>query len=93
MNEGEDERLSYEYITKSKDGTECIQSSIEYTGIKVEVVINYEDAIKKLTAEGTYKKGHCNYYDCAIMSGEPYAELPKKGDNPYLFGELINIIK
>ena len=28
MNEGEDERLSYQYITKSKDNTKCIQSSI-----------------------------------------------------------------
>jgi len=46
MNEGEDERLSYEYITKSMDNTECIQSSIDYTGIKAEVVINYKDAIK-----------------------------------------------
>ena len=49
MNEGEDERLSYEYITKSKDDTECIQSSIYYTGIQVEVLINYKDAIEKLT--------------------------------------------
>ena len=40
MNEGEDERLSYEYITKSIDNIEYIQSSIDYTGIKAEVVIN-----------------------------------------------------
>ena len=56
MNEGEDERLSYEYITKSIDNTEYIQPSIGYTGIKAEVVINYKDAIEKLTRLVTYKK-------------------------------------
>ena len=30
MNEGEDQRLSYEYITQSSDGSDCIQSSIDY---------------------------------------------------------------
>ena len=93
MNEGEDERLSYEYITKSKDDTECIQSSIDYTGIQAEVVINYKDAIQKLTREGTFKKGYCDYYACIIMSGEPYAELPNSNDDPYLFGQFINVIE
>ena len=93
MNEGEDERLSHEYIEKSCDNTECIQSSIDYTGIKAEVVINYKDAIERLTREGTYKKGYCDYYACIIMSGEPYAELPNPNDNPYLFGQFINVIK
>ena len=93
MNEGEDQRLSYEYITQSGDGSECIQSSIDYTGIKAEVVINYKDAIMKLTQPGTYKKGCCDYYACIIMSGEPYAELPNNNDDPYLFGQFINVIK
>ena len=73
MNEGEDERLSYQYITQSMDNTECIQSSIDYTGIKAEIVINYKDAIERLTRPGTYKKDCCDYYVCIIMSGEPYA--------------------
>lgn len=47
MNEGEDKRISYEYIIKSMDNTECIQSSIDYTGIKSEILINYKDAINK----------------------------------------------
>ena len=92
MNEGEDERISYEYISKSKDNTECIQSSIDYTGIKAEVVINYKDAIERLTKPGN-KKNCCDYYACIIMSGEPYAELPNPNDNPYLFGQFINVIK
>ena len=94
MNEGEDERLSYKYITMSKNNNlECIQSSIDYTGIKVDVVINYKDAINKLIKPGTYKKDCCDYYACIIMSGEPYAELPNNFDDPYLFGEFVRVIK
>jgi len=86
MNKGEDERLSYEYITKLMDNTECIQSSIDYTGIQTEIIINYKDAIERLIRPGTYKKGTYDYYECIIMSGEPYAELPNSNDNPYLLG-------
>ena len=62
MNEEEDKRLSYNYISKSFDNTECIQSSIDYTGIKAEVTINYEDAIQKLVTPD--KKDRCDYYYC-----------------------------
>ena len=72
MNEGENERLSYQYITRSKDNTECIQSSIDYTGIQAEVVINYKDAIERLTRKGTYKKGCCDYYACITSRYENY---------------------
>ena len=92
MNEGEDKRLSYEYISKSYINNKCIQSSIDYTGIEIEVVINYKDAIEKLTRPGTYKNGHCDYYACIIMSGEPYPELPNPNDSPYLFGQFIRVI-
>jgi len=93
MNEGEDKRISYEYISKSFDNNECFQSVIEYTGIQIDVAINYKDAILKLTSDGTYKKGYCDYYACIIMSGEPYPELPNSKDDPYLFGQFIRVIK
>ena len=93
MNKSEDERLSYEYILKSFDNSECIQSALDYTGIKVEVVINYKDAIEKLIRPGIYRNGYCDYFACIIMSGEPYAELPNPDDNPYLFGQFINVIE
>ena len=55
MNENEDKRLSYQYIQKkSREDTECIQSSIDYTGIKTVVVTNYRDAIRELIKPGTY---------------------------------------
>ena len=92
MNEGEDERLSYEYITQSMDNTDCFQSSIYYTGIQAEVVINYKDAIERLTRPGT-KKDCCDYYACIIMSGKPYPKLQNPDDDPYLFRQFINVIK
>ena len=64
MNEGEDKRISYEYISKSFDHNECLQSAIDYTGIQIDVVINYKDAILKLISNGKYKKGYCDYYAC-----------------------------
>ena len=93
MNEGEDKRISYEYISKSFDNNDCFQSAIDYTGIQTDVVINYKDAILKLTSEGTYKKGYCDYYACIILSGEPYPELPNSKDDPYLFGQFVRVIK
>ena len=93
MNKGEDSRLSYEYILKPSDNSECIQSSIEFTGIQAEYVTNYKDAIERLTRKSTYKKDSCDYYACIIMSGEPYPELPNPEDNPYLFGQFIKVIE
>ena len=93
MDEDEDERLSYEYITKSKDDIECNKSSIGYSGIQAEVVINYKDVIQKLTREGAIKKDYCDYYAFIIMSGEPYADLPNANDDSYLFGQFINVIE
>ena len=93
MNEGEDKRISYEYISKSFNNNECFQSAIDYTGIQTDVVINYKDAILKLISEGKNKKGYCDYYACIIMSGEPYPELPNSKDDPYLFGQFIKVIK
>ena len=93
MNEKEDKRLSHKYIEQTIDDSDCIQSSIDFTGIKAEVVTNYEEAIRRLIKPGSYKKGFCDYYACIIMSGEPYAELPNSNDNPYLFGQFINVIK
>ncbi len=46
-------------MKKSKEvNTICIQSSIDYIGIKCEVVTNYKDALNELTK--SYKK---DYYE------------------------------
>ena len=92
MNEGEDKRLSYENLLRSLDGYECFKSSIEYTGIQAEVVINYKDAIERLTRQSIIKNC-CDYYACIIISGEPYPELPNPNDDPYLLGQFIKVIE
>ena len=90
MIDDENEGLSDRYITESKDENECIQSSIDYTGIKCEVVTNYEDAINKLIDSN--QEGYCEYYSCIIMSGRPYNELPNPNDDPYLLGQFIKVV-
>ena len=91
MIEGENEGLSDKYIMESKIyETECIQSSIDYTGIECKVVTNYKDAINELTK--SYKKDYCEYYSCIIMSGRPYNELPNPNDDPYLLGQFIKVV-
>jgi len=88
--DGENERLSDIYIKKSKDNKEFIQTSIDYTGIKCEVVKNYKEAIDKLIK--SYKKDYCEYYACIIMRGRPYDELPNRDDDLYLLGQIIKVV-
>ena len=92
MIDNEKEELSDKYIKESKyKKNECIQSSIDYTGIKCEVVTNYKDAINELTK--SYKKDYNEYYACITMSGRPYDELPNLDDDPYLLGQFIKVVK
>ena len=91
MNQKENKYLSYKYIkTKSNDKNECILSSLEYTGMEIDISISYKDAIDKLLRSSV--KGKCDYLICVVMSGEPYGELPNNKDNPQLIGEFIKVV-
>ena len=95
MNEKEKRAFSYKYLKEkyeNKKDNECIQSSLDYTGIEVDYVINYKDAILKLT-KSTQRNGYCDYFACAILSGRPYAELPNPDDDPYLLGQFLKVVK
>ena len=95
MNNKENKAFSYKYIRekyKNESNYECIKSSLEYTGIDVDYVINYKDAIMKLTTS-TQREGYCDYFACAILSGPPYAQLPNPNDDPYLLGQFLKVIK
>ena len=90
MNKRENQNLSYKYIkSKSNPKNECLLSSIEYTGIEIDISISYKDAIDKLLKSNV--KGKCDYLICVVISGEPYEELPNKTDNPHLIGEFIKV--
>ena len=66
-----------EYITKpSKEGIDCIKTAVDYYGISLTVVQNYEDAIKKLTNQTS--QGLCDYYATWVFCGPPYPMLPKE---------------
>jgi hypothetical protein len=91
MNKQENPNLSYKYIkNKSNPKNECILSSIEYTGMDIDISISYKDAIDKLLRSSV--KGKCDYLICVVISGEPYEELPNKSDNPHLIGEFIKVV-
>ena len=93
MNLRENPYLSYRYIKKSQPGKYYnIERALQYLQIQVDYAIDYESAIEKLTENN---KGFCNYYACLILSGEPYAELPRNEQNqsnPHLLGEFIKVI-
>mgnify|MGYP002622861730 CR=1 FL=1 len=96
MNLRENPYLSYRYIKKSQPGKYYnIERALQYLKIQVDYAIDYELAIEKLTENN---KGYCNYYACLILSGEPYAELPRNNNNnsnnpkPHLLGEFIKVI-
>ena len=70
-----------EYISKpSKDGIDCIKTAVEFYGISLTIVQNYEDAIKELTKETT--PGFCDYYATWVFCGPPYPMLPKVSNSP-----------
>ena len=79
MNLRENPYLSYRYIKKSQPGKYYnIERALQYLKIQVDYAIDYESAIEKLTENND---GFCNYYACLILSGEPYAELPRDEKN------------
>ena len=91
MNKQENPYLSYKYIkNKSNPKNECILSSLEYTGMDIDISISYKDAMDKLLRSSV--KGKCDYLICVVISGEPYEELPNKSDNPHLIGEFIKVV-
>ncbi len=57
----EGDYITVERIYKGKEGEECIQSSIDYYGITIDVARTYQETIDKLTHD---INGKCEYYSC-----------------------------
>lgn len=99
MNLRENPYLSYRYIKHPQPGkVYCIEKTLQYLKIQVDYAIDYGEAIKKLTKNN---EGYCEYYACLILSGEPYAELPRNNimediyennQKANLLGEFIKVI-
>ena len=61
----EGDYITLERIYKGKEGEECIQSSIDYYGISIDVATNYQETINKLTLD---VNGKCDYYACWVLT-------------------------
>ena len=70
--------------------SKCIKSTVDYLGVKVKTVLNYEDAIKELTKKD--ENGKCNYYTTWVMCGPDINELPDKSKYPGLVEQFIDCL-
>ena len=85
LSEQENKLVDPKYIEKpNKNNVKSISNSVEYLGVKVKTVLNYEDAIKELTTKD--KNGKCNYFTVWLMCGPETNKLPD--NSPY--SELVN---
>ena len=67
----------------------CVESAVDIFGIKIFVVLDYENAIKELTKN---ENGKCIYNSVWIICGSKNAVLPNPKSNPNLIGEFMKVI-
>ena len=97
MNENEDPHTNYKYLfEQSPKAYYYFNQCAQYYGVKVKLVLDYEDAILELTKPWEKDNKMCKYYATWILCGPPYPILPKndlKQPNPYLLGEFLKVIE
>ena len=104
MNPNEDKNTDYKYLfQKSPQSYYYFDQCAKYYGVKVKLVLNYEDAILELTKPWDKDPSKCKYYATWIVCGPPYAMLPNlfdsngnllpKQSDPYLLGQFMDVIK
>ena len=67
----------------------CVESAVDIFGLKIYVVLDYENAIKELTKN---INGKCDYNSVWIMCGPQKAILPNPKSDPNLIGEFMKVI-
>ena len=70
-------------------GKPCVESAVDIFGLKIFVVLDYENAIKELTRN---VKGKCDYNSVWIMCGPQKAVLPNPKSDPNLIEEFMKVI-
>ena len=90
LNDKESKFINTKFIKESPNGEKdaCILSAVSYYGIDLDIVQNYEDAIKNLTKN---VNGYCDYYAVWVFCGPPYPKLPGNG-NVNLVGQFIDVL-
>ena len=74
----------------NEKNSKCIKDSIDYLGVKIKTVLNYEDAIKEITQKD--EKGRCNYYTVWVMCGPDINKLPDNSKYPGLVEQFIDCL-
>ena len=89
--------VSPKYINNSSkvNGNVCIESAVSHFGIEIEIVLDYESAIKELLKNNN--KDECLYYAVWIFCGPKYPIFPpingkKNKSNANLVEEFINVL-
>ena len=91
MSDSENKLLDPKYIENSnKSNTKCISNSVDYLGVKVKTVLNYEDAIKEIIKKN--ENGKCNYYTVWVMCGHCIDLLPDNSKYPGLIEQFIDCL-
>ena len=87
----ENRLIDPKYIEQANEkNSKCISNVLDYLGVNVKIVLNYEDAIKEITQKD--KNGNCNYYSVWVMCGPDIAILPDKSKYPGLVEQFIDCL-
>ena len=70
--------------------SKCIKNVVDYLGVTVKTVLNYEDAINEITK--TDENGKCNYYTVWVMCGPEINRLPDNSKYPGLVEQFIDCL-
>ena len=89
--DNEDHFVQPKYIyVPSQPGAECIKTAVDFYGISLYTVQNYEDAINELTNQTT--PGFCDYYAVWVFCGPPISILPEKDKDPNLVCQFNEVL-
>ena len=87
----ENKLLDPKYIEQTNEkNSKCIKNTVDYLGVKVKTVQNYEDAIKELIQKDS--NGKCNYYTVWVMCGPGKGKLPDNSQYPGLVEQFIDCL-
>ena len=79
------------YINETNESnSKCIAGVVDYLGVKVKTVLNYEDAIIEITNKD--KNGKCNYNTVWVMCGPNTDKLPDKSNYSGLVEQFIDCL-
>ena len=91
LSEFENKLLDPKNVEETNEfNSKCIKNTVDYLGVKVKTVLNYEDAIKEITDKD--KNGKCNYYTVWVMCGPDINKLPDFSKYPGLVEQFIDCL-